>query len=277
MAPKPSMARLKSGEDGDQRSAERIIAEHEMTKHVVRLPDPDGSLLLRELNHRINNELTSAICTVTAKAMESDNVAVKAALLDVVDLLDQCADVHRALHMPDQGRLIDVAKYLHELCFSMTKYRLERLAIRVSFSADDLRLEGERCWKLGLIVSELLTNVARHAQFDARPPELRVELMLAGGIVKCRVCDNGSTPDPFRRGGGLAIIGELASSLGGRVHTSCAAEGSSFLLTFPLTDAEQRAGAANHVALFKRRKMRRPRRLPASRSKAVGTEGTGAF
>jgi hypothetical protein len=29
-------------------------------------------------------------------------VAVKAALLDVVDLLYQWADVHRALHMPDR-------------------------------------------------------------------------------------------------------------------------------------------------------------------------------
>jgi two-component sensor histidine kinase len=179
--------------------------------------------------------------------------------------------------MPDRERLTDVAKYLKQLCFSVTKYQLERLAIRVLFSADDLRLEGKRCWKLGLIVSELLTNVARHAQFDARPPELRVELMLASGIVKCRVCDNGSTSEPFRRGGGLAIIGELATSLGGRVHTSYAAEGSSFLLTFPLTDTEQRAAAANHVALFKRRKMRRPRRLQASRSKAIGTEGNGAF
>jgi len=243
----------------------------------VRLPNPDGSLLLRELNHRINNELTSAIHAVSAKAVQSDNVAVKAALLDVVDLLHQCADVHRALRMPDQDRLTDVAKYLQQLCFSVTKYRLERLAIRVLFSADDLLLEGERCWKLGLIVSELLTNVARHAQFDARHPELRVELMLAGNIVKCRVRDNGSTPEPFRRGEGLAIIGELASSLGGRVHTSCAAEGSSFLLTFPLTDTEQRAAAATHAALFKRRKVRRPRRLQTSRSKATGIEGTGAF
>src|SRR6516165_4081266 len=161
-----------------------------MTKHSERLTNPDGSLLLRELNHRINNELTCAICTVSASATESDNVAVKAALLDVADLLHRCADVHRALRMPDQEPLTDVAKYLQQLCFSITKYRLERLAIRVLFSADDLRLEGERCWKLGLIVSELLTNVARHAQFDARPPELRVELMLAGSIVKCWVCDN---------------------------------------------------------------------------------------
>jgi two-component sensor histidine kinase len=242
---------------------QRTIVEHEMTKHIVQLPNPDGSLLLRELNHRIKNELTSAIYAVSAKAVQSDSVAVKAALLDVVDLLHQCGDVHRALHMPDQGRLTDAARYLQQLCFSIAKYRLERLAIRVLFSADDLRLEGERCWKLGLIVSELLTNVARHAQFDAGDPELRLELMLAGNVVKCRVSDNGSAPEPVRRGRGLAIIGELAGSLGGRVHTSCAADGSSFLLTFPLTEAEQRAAGVTHVVL-KRRKMGRPQRLQAS-------------
>ena len=168
--------------------------ETELTKHIVELPNAGGSLLLRELNHRITNELTSAIYTVSAKAMQSDSVAVKAALLDVVDLLHQCAGVHGALHIPDPGRLTDAARYLQQLCFFITKYRLERLAIRVLFSADDLRLEGERCWKLALIVSELLTNVARHAQFDARHPELRVELMLAGNIVKCGVSDNGSAP-----------------------------------------------------------------------------------
>ena len=119
------------------------------------------------------------------------------------------------------------------------------------------QLEGERCWKLGLIVSELLTNVSRHAQFDDRHPELRVELMLAGNVVKCRVLDNGSIPEPIRRGRGLTIVGELASSLGGRVQTSCAAEGSSFLLTFTLTEAEQRAAGATHDVQLKRRKMRR--------------------
>src|SRR5258706_197449 len=241
------------------------MVEHEMTRHIVQLPNPDGSLLLRELNHRIKNELTSAIYAVAARAVQSDSVAVKAALLDVVDLLQQCADVHRAVHMPDQGRLTDAARYLQQLCFSITKYRLDRLAIPVLFSADDLRLEGERCWKLGLIVSELLTNVARHAQFDARQPELQVELLLAGNVVKCRVSDNGSAPEPVRRGRGLAIIGELASSLGGRVHTSCAAEGYSFLLTFPLTEAEQRAASATHIVL-KRRKMRRSQQLEASRT-----------
>ncbi|HEY8335838.1 MAG TPA: sensor histidine kinase [Tardiphaga sp.] len=228
-----------------------------MTKNILRLPNSDGSLLLRELNHRVKNELTSVICKVSAKAVLSESVAVKAALLEVVDLLHQCADVHRALRMPDQGRLTDAARYLQRLCVSVAKYRLDRLAIRVLLSMDDLQLEGERCWKLGLIVSELLTNVARHAQFDDRHPELRVELTLAGNVVKCSLFDNGSIPEPVRRGRGLRIVDELASSLGGRVHTSCAAKGHSFLLTFPLTEAEQRGAGAIHDVQWKRRKMRR--------------------
>ena len=236
-----------------------------MTHRIVQLPNPGESVLLRELDHRINNELTCAICAVSAKAMQSESVAAKAALLDVVALLHHWADVHRALSLPDQGRLTDAARYLQQLCFSITKYQLDRLAIRVLFSSDDLRLEGERCWKLGLMVSELLTNVARHAQFDARDPELRVELMLAGDLVKCRVSDNGSAPKSVRRGRGLWIIGELATSLGSRVHTTCAAEGCSFLLTFRLTEAEKRAAGATRTIRLKRRKIRRPQGLEASR------------
>jgi two-component sensor histidine kinase len=236
-----------------------------MAEHFAQLPNPDGTLLLRELNHRLNNELTCAICAVSVKAMQSDSAAAKTALLEVVELLHQCADVNRALRMPDRRNLTDAARYLQQLCFSITKYRMDHLTIRVLFSADDLRLEGERCWKLGLIVSELLTNVARHAQFDGRHPEVRVELALAGDVVRCRVADNGSASEPVRRGRGLTIVGELASSLGGRVHTSCAVEGSCALLTFPLTEAEQRAAGATLVLQLKRRKMRRPQRLPASR------------
>src|SRR6202021_3314392 len=169
-------------------------------KPLVQLPNPDETLLLRELNHRIKNELTSAIYAVSAKRMQSDSVTVKAALLDVVDLLHQCADVHRALQVPDQNRLIEAARYLQQLCFFVTNCGLDRWAVSVLLSADELRLEGQRCAKLGLIVSELLTNVARHAQFEGRQPELRGELMLAGKGARSQASDIGSAPDTIRRG-----------------------------------------------------------------------------
>jgi len=48
-----------------------------------------------------------------------------------------------------------------------------------------------------------------------------------------------------------------------QLAASCAVEGSSFLLTFPLTEPEQRAAGATRVVL-KRRKVRRSRRLQVS-------------
>jgi len=247
-----------------------------MTKRIAPLPDHDRSLLLRELNHRVNNELTNAICAISAKALGSDDVAVKTALLDVVELLHSYADVHKSLRMPDPGYLADAARYLQHLCFSITKCRLDRLSIRLLCSADDLRLEGERCWKLGLIVSELLTNVARHARFDDRDPEAKVKLLLAGNLVKCAVSDNGSASDLIMSGRGLTIVGELASSLGGRLHASCAPEGSSFLLTFPLNESEQRAAGTTHVVL-KRTKVHRSHKshVPRAEDAGAGSRATG--
>jgi len=80
-----------------------------MTKHIAPLPVPDGSLLLRELNHGVNNELTSTICTISTQAVELDDVAVKAALFDVVDLLHSYADVHKALRMPGSSSSWEMA------------------------------------------------------------------------------------------------------------------------------------------------------------------------
>ena len=92
-----------------------------------------------------------------------------------------------------------------------------------------------------------------------------MKLLVAGNVVRCAVSDNGSASDLIVRGRGLTIVGELANSLGGRVHASCAAEGSSFLLTFPLAESEQRAAGAAHVVL-KRRKVRRSHSLQVPRA-----------
>ena len=81
-----------------------------MTKHIAPLRDPDGSLLLRELNHRVNNELTSTICTISAKAVESDDVAVKAALLNKLSL---DGTIKHLVVVSDPRTLGEMRKHFH--------------------------------------------------------------------------------------------------------------------------------------------------------------------
>jgi two-component sensor histidine kinase len=134
-------------------------------------------------------------------------------------------------------------------------------------SADTLPLESERCWRLALIIYELVTNAVRHACFDGRDGEIRIKLMLAGSWVHCRVTDNGSGLTRIKPGRGLRIVGELAESLGGRMGHTFGTASTSFALDFPLTQREQPANRA----LRRPRTRRRLKAVPAPLSApAVG-------
>jgi len=220
-------------------------------------PALEGRTLLDELNHRIKNELVSVINLVTFKAVWTDNVDAKEELSNVVDLLHQHVQVHSILTMPDSDRLVDAGEQLRKLGLAMSRSKLDRMNIRLVLSAETVPLESERCWRLALAIYELVTNAARHARFDGRNGEIKISLMRAGSWVNCRVIDNGSGLGRIKLGRGLRIVGELASSLGGRIDRTSGPIWNSFSLDFPLTKREQR------VVRRRPRSNRRLKPLPA--------------
>lgn len=232
-----------------------------MTVFNQTLPVLDEQTLLRELNHRVNNEFTSAINLISVAAVRAEGSEAKAALTSVVELLHGYADVHRALVTPDRETLVDAAGYARKLGFAMSRSLLSRMNIRLACAADTLPLVSERCWRLGLIVHELVTNSAKHACFDGRDGEIRIELTRLGASVNCIVSDNGSASARLRPGPGLKIVSDLAKGLDGRIEHGIDATFRSVVLVFPLTERERRANSA--VAS---RRMRPPRQLKAGPS-----------
>ena len=189
-------------------------------------------ILLHELIHRINNEFSSLIGAVSRTAARSVNHEVKVALAHIIELLSHYAELHRALRMPERDTQIDAAAYLEDLCLSISRSKLDGMKIALVLTASPLWLPSERCWRLGMMVYELVTNAARHA-FGNGKGEIRVELSRAGKLVECRVVDNGSAPTSVRRGRGLRIVDELVKGLDGRLDQRFGPRGSFSILTFP--------------------------------------------
>ena len=139
-------------------------------------------ILLHELIHRINNEFSSLIGAVSRTAARSVNHEVKVALAHIIELLSHYAELHRALQMPERDTQIDAAAYLEDLCLSISRSKLDGMKIALVLTASPLWLPSERCWRLGMMVYELVTNAARHA-FGNGKGEIRVELSRAGKLV----------------------------------------------------------------------------------------------
>lgn len=220
---------------------------------MARPPDLNERILVRELTHRINHQLTSAINVVTAAAVRADHLEAKVALGNVVELLQEQANVHRVLAIPEDDALVDAAQYLRRLCLTITRSSLEPIGIHLSFQADTLPLEAERCWRLGMAIHELVTNSAQHACFDGRAGEIKIKLSLADRVVNCIIADNGSLSTRLKPARGLGIVRDLIESLGGRLEYGFGPEYSSFLLVFLLTERER----ANRAVASRRTRTRR--------------------
>src|SRR5260370_21264455 len=137
-------------------------------------------LLLREITHRVNNEFASAIQVVSVAAARSGDRNVKAALTGVMEQLHNYARVHHALQMPANNDCIDASAYLRELCGSISRSKLENRTIELVLVERPFRISSERCWLMGMIVSELVTNAVRHA-FDQHAGTIRLECRPVAG------------------------------------------------------------------------------------------------
>ena len=208
-----------------------------MPELVPHLPFAEEPLLLDELNHRIANEFASLVAIVSRAAAASGNDEVKRALRGVAQLLHDHANVHRALRPPHRETLVNAEGYLSELCRSISRSKLDHMNIDLVLAASPILLESSRCWRLGMIVSELITNAARHA-FAGRPGTIRVALLRAGGFIKCTVSDSGAAPARIVPGRGLRIVEELSKALDARFERRLGSAGTTSILTFP--DGEPR-------------------------------------
>ena len=204
----------------------------EMSKGTL-ASDIDEHVLLKEMSHRINNEYAHAISAIWLRAHRSPRVEVRIALTDVVTLLMQFADVHRAMTFPADGRPIEVCAYLRRLCGVLSATRLKDRNIKLLLVESEPQfLSAESGWKLGLAVSELITNSCRRA-FDASGGAIRIELSKDGSMMTCCVCDNGRNQSKGPPEQDLKLIRSLVQSVGGTLDYGFGERGAIAFISMP--------------------------------------------
>lgn len=198
-----------------------------------RAPVPEPLLLVEEISHRVVNEYSQAAALLRLAAADDPHSGARRALGTAADRLCDFAEVHRALQPPLSRDQVDLGQHIKELLAATTKARLGPLGIQLSFVAEPVPMSPERCWRVALIVSELVTNAVRHGLRGASG-SISVEIGTAGGLVHCLVADDGCSAACAKPGRGLGIVRCLAEQLGGTVTPRLGGRGSSIAVVFPV-------------------------------------------
>jgi len=204
--------------------------------------------LIDEISHRVVNEYTDAICALGLAATASRDMRVQLALTSAAIRLRAHAEAHRALQAPTIDGPMDLVDYVGQVCTCLTKASLVERGVWFTVIADEIWLDADRCWRVGLIVAELVRNAARHG-FSEGAGVIWIEITEESGRIHCLVCDDGCGGPTTRTG--RRLVEALAVDLGGTVDWNFAPGGCCVRLDFPRTGAtELRPPAPERVSHF---------------------------
>ncbi|MFB3817226.1 MAG: MEDS domain-containing protein [Candidatus Methylomirabilales bacterium] len=213
------------------------ITDRKAAEAALRQSLADKEALLREVNHRVKNNL-QMLCDLLYLQMEGTADADKEGLLrETYGRIYAIARLHEQLYQSMESGQVHLPTYLGRLVGGFEDL-YTAVPITLDAPTEDLALDVDRAIHVGLILTELLTNAMKHA-FVAPGILARVDVTLRveGDAAQLRVRDTGiGLPKDLdiehAKSLGLRIVHILARRLNAAVEIE-STEGTTFTLTFP--------------------------------------------
>ena len=202
--------------------------------------------LLRDVNHRVGNNLAMVSALLNVQSRQSREPAVRTALQQAQSRIQAIAAGQRRLRLDIETDEIDARAYMEDLLAEIGK-AAEGRPIEVALAMDAIRLPGRDAVSFVVIVNELVTNAIKHAFPDGTPGKIVirfVETVLEGEpALALSVEDNGvGMPVTIEtKGLGQTVIASLLRSMQATMTSApldpaAGRPGTCVTLTFPKRD-----------------------------------------
>ncbi len=224
-------------------TVELIVSDATVTQEIghsvpalrrLALPEAedDRFLLLREMHHRLANMLTLLASAVRHEFSVSVSHDVSQSLARCEARIVGFAKLNRALAIGAVDRRISLRCYVERLCEALSEALLGPFGIRCEVFVDAAELPAAQCERLGLVISELVMNAAKHGFHGRKDGGVRVEIQKESGAWVCIVADNGVGTKSAPSGIGSEIVKQLVDSIGGTLVQSSGPDGTVVIVTW---------------------------------------------
>ncbi len=220
--------------------AAKDIHDRKLAEEKVRVSLKEKELLLREVHHRVKNNMQVISSLLNLQASSKGTPEMMEMFHKSQRRIQSMALVHAQLYESKDFARINLAGYARALSQElMQSYALHPASIDLLIQADDVYTDINKAIPCGLILNELISNALKHAFAAEESGQLRIMVgETENREIEIVVRDNGlGLPDDFAsrqpRGIGLYLVnGLVKNQLGGQMEV-IQDHGTEFRIKFP--------------------------------------------
>ena len=192
------------------------LAEEEVKKQLL-----EKEILLKEVHHRIKNNIASVANLLSMQAESVTNQEALSTLQDAIGRVESMRVLYDKLLSSDDYQDISVKSYFESLIDSIVTLFPDNIKITVEKMIMDFDLDPKKLFPLGIIINELFTNIGKYAFTNRDSGLIRVILGKIDKHVTLSIQDNGNgIPEGFDTcnptGFGLMLVKLLSKQLCGK-------------------------------------------------------------
>ncbi|MFO7848897.1 MAG: PAS domain S-box protein [Spirochaetia bacterium] len=212
------------------------ITERKKNEERLRKALGEREYLMRELNHRVKNNLNMVSSLINLKDME-----IEEDLSDLKNRIDAISLVHEKLNYTSELTRVEAGEYVQELLSSIFSSFISR-SITQHIDIDNIYLDVSSLIHIGLIINETATNAIKHG--FTREEEARFEVVLAEDKNRSRyflkISNSGNSfPEEIdidtTESMGLQLIKTLVEQVNGTLELK-KKPNPTFTITFPMDE-----------------------------------------
>lgn len=189
-------------------------------KQIVEQRESEKALLLRELNHRVKNNLQMVASLLSLHSRQLKGHPAAEALMAGKYRVEALTLIHQKLYRDDIDTKIDIKDYIEELTQNLVMnfdqdFELELFLIPFVMKID-------KAIPLGLIINELVTNSLKYGKKEGEKPILKISIQEKSEFITLTIQDNGNgLPENFdfkqTQSFGLKLVHSLINQLAGKI------------------------------------------------------------
>lgn len=181
----------------------------------------ENELLLKEIHHRVKNNLEVVSSLLALQSAQIDDPNVKDAMQEGQNRVQSIGIVHQKLYQRDNLAAIEMKDYFLNLSENVLDTFGAEDRVRIELAMKELELDVDTAVPLGLIVNELLSNALKYAFPNGQQGAIKIKLEKTdAAILRLEVADNGIGKSGMTRGTGFGaqLISLLTRQLDGAMR-----------------------------------------------------------